>query len=406
MINKFYYLVGGVERYFFEVVKLLENKGHKVYPFAMEHSRNEPTKYQKYFVSNIEFKNNVSYIKKFRSVLRTIYSIEARKKLTHLLKTVRPDIVHLHAYCYHLTPSILYALKEAGVSVVHTTHEYKNLCPNQRLFNMYSGDICEDCKGEKYYHAITNKCIKNSYASSLVGCAEAYLYRFLGIYDETINFIISPSNFVRNKMIEYGYDSTKIEYIPHFVEIMNYEPSYLPGEYMLYFGGLVANKGINTLLKVMKVCTNIRLMIAGEGELRNELEEYVSRENIRGVYFVGYKSDDNLRNLIRNCIFTIVPSEMYETFSFATLESFALGKPVIGARIGGIPELIDNGIDGLLFEPKDVKDLKKKIDYLLSDKELVVEMGRNARKKVEERYHSELHYKRLMEVYKKAISKG
>ena len=406
MINKFYYLMGGVEKYLFEVGKLLENKGHIVYPFSMEHSRNEPSEYAKYFVTNIDFKSNGSCLRKFKSVFRTIYSTEARKKLTQLIEIVRPDVAHLHAYCYHLTPSILYALKEAGIPVIHTTHEYKNLCPNQRLFNMYSGEICEDCKGEKYYYAVINRCIKNSYASSLVGCTEAYLFRFLDIYNKAVNFIISPSKFMKNKMVEYGLNSTNIEYIPNFIEISNYIPRYSPGEYILYFGGLIANKGIHTLLKAIKRCTNIQLKIAGEGEIKEDLEGFVSKENMSNVCFVGYKSGDELQELLRKCLFTVLPSEMYENCPYAVLESFALGKPVIGAKIGGIPELIDNGRNGLLFEPMNVDDLTEKIDYLVNNKELLVEMGRNARKKIEERYTSELHYKRLMEVYEKVLSRS
>ena len=405
IINKFYYLRGGTEKYFFEVGKLLQNKGHKVYPFSMKHIRNEPSEHAKYFVSNIDFQStNGSYLKRFKSVFRTIYSTEAQNKLTQLIKVEKPDIAHLNTYCYHLTPSILYALKEAGIPVVHTTHEYKYLCPNQRLFNMYSGEICEDCKGEKYYYAVINRCIKNSYASSLIGCTEAYLFRFSGIYNKAINFIISPSKFMKNKMVEYGLNSANIEYIPNFIEIPNYIPRYSPGEYILYFGGLIANKGIHTLLKAMKRRTNIQLKIAGEGEIKEDLEGFVSKENISNVCFVGYKSGDELQELLRKCLFTVLPSEMYENCPYAVLESFALGKPVIGARIGGIPELIDNGRDGLLFEPMNVDDLTEKIDYLANNKELVVEMGKMARRKVEERYNSDLHYERLMEVYKQVLT--
>ena len=263
--------------------------------------------------------------------------------------------------------------------------------------------ICEACRGHRYFNALRTKCQKSSYLVGLNIAVESYLYNLLGTYENTIDLFISPSNFVMKKVIEFGIDKEKVVCIPHFVRCDQYVPNYTDSNYILYFGRLEKHKGVKTLIEAIEGVREVRLYIVGEGTFRSELESYTKKNSMKNVFFFGYVPENELITLIRNCLFTVVPSEWYEPFGFTVLESFALGKPVIGADIGAIPDLVKDGYTGALFRPGYAKDLAEKINYLLGDKNLIPEMGKNARETVEKEYNADLHYERLMEAYKDVL---
>lgn len=402
-INKYFYLKGGAERCFFEWGNYLESKGHKVIPFSMKHVRNYRSTYDSFFSSQIDFNSQYGILNKFKIGLRSIYSIEARRNLSRLIKETKPDIAHIHSICYQLTSSVLFVLKEYKIPIIQTAHEYKHICPNQRLLNSYTQNKCEACKGGKYYMSVVNRCIKGSVSQSFVGFAEAYLNDFLKAREKCINTIITPSLFLKRKLIEFSINKTNITNIPNFIVTNDYVPSYSFSNYIVYFGHLSEMKGIRTLITAMSFIRKAKLLVVGEGELRNELEEIVSKTKLDNVDFIGYKQGDELKEIIRNSMFVVVPSEWYENFPYSVLESLALGKPVIGSSIGGIPEMIDDGVNGFLFRSGDVEDLTSKIKFLIDNKQLLPGMGRKARQKVENKFNVELHYKALMNIYDKAL---
>jgi len=406
-INKYYFVKGGSERYMLDVSSLLQNHGHQVIPFAMKHEKNVPTKYTKYFVEYIEFDRETksSIFRKIKMGLKVIYSFEARNKLLRLIEKENPDIAHIHKFNNSLTPSILYALKKKDIPIVQTLHDYRTVCPNYNLYDFNKFAICEDCKGHKYFNALRRRCheIGPSYLVGLNIAIESYLYHFLKTYENTIDLFIAPSNFLMKKMIEFGIDRNKIIYIPNFVHCDRYIPNHRNSDFILYFGRLERHKGIKTLIAAMKYVKSSKLYITGEGFYRNELENYVQKNNIKNVTFSGYIPEKELTKLIKYSLFTIVPSEWYENCPMTILESFALAKPVIGADIGGIPDLVVNGFTGMLFESGNIEDLAEKINYLLNNKNLITELGRNAREKIEEKYNENEHYNMLMEAYNKVI---
>ena len=167
---------------------------------------------------------------------------------------------------------------------------------------------------------------------------------------------------------------------------------------------LSEEKGIRTLIKAMEKNWKTKLLVVGDGVLKNELKKYAEDKGLTNIIFTGYKSGDELNDLIRNAMFTIVPSECYENCPMAILESFAMGKPVIGSNIGGIPELISDGFDGLLFESGNEMDLKEKIFYLFNNSSKIKEMGKRGREKVEEKYNKELHYQKINKIYQKLLN--
>ena len=401
VINKFYFMRGGCERYIFELNKILERNGVNIIPFAMENDKNYPTEYSRYFVSNIDFQKKLEYLTKIKSVGRVMYSFEARKNISRLIDDFKPDIAHVHNIAHQISPSILPVLKKRGIPIVQTLHDFKLICPSY-LFYAHNKP-CEKCKKNKFYEAILNKCIKNSLSGSILIAIEMYFHKIIRIYDN-VDVFITPSLFMKNKLEEFGVNPEKLIHIPNFVPVESFAPNYDFEDYFIYFGRLSEEKGVRTLLKAMERSWKTKLLIVGDGVLKNELEKYAEKNSLTNVIFTGYKSGSELSNLIKNAMFTIVPSECYENCPMTVLESFSIGKPVIGANIGGIPELISECFDGLLFESANEEDLRNKILYLLSNRTKIKEMGKNGREKVEKLYNVDFHYQRINNLYQKVTA--
>ena len=399
-VNKFHYIKGGADRLYLEWSELLEKKGHEIVYFSMQHERNQATTYARYFVENVEFFDNGGRRNLPGMALRVLYSRQARRRIELLIEDTRPEIAHLHNIAHQLSPSILDSLKKHGVPVVQTVHDYKFGCPTYSFFTQ--GQVCERCKGHRYYNAALHRCNRGSLSASLLNCVEMYFHQLIGIYDQ-VDLFISPSGFLREKMIEYGFSPERIVRVPNFVDTNQYVPSYTSDGYFLFVGRLVSFKGVSTLLEAMRSVQESQLYIVGEGELRGQLEARAKEESMQNVSFLGYQSGPELKSLIANAMFTVTPSEWYENMPYAILESFALGTPVLAANIGGMPELIEPGVNGLLFEPGSVVDLVEKVRYLLLNRQQLASMGKRARAKVEREYDAETHYERVMQVYERFL---
>lgn len=232
-----------------------------------------------------------------------------------------------------------------------------------------------------------------------------YIHRILNIYKKNISIYITVSEFYRNKLIEYGFDANKIITIPNFVFLNERDIDYESNDYFVYFGRISKEKGLLTLIRAMKFVKNDKLIIIGEGPFKDEVMRFIYQNQINNIIFTGYLNLDKIFKIIKKSKFIIVPSEWYENCPFSILESFSNGKPVIGSNIGGIPELIDNGVDGLLFEMGNWEDLLKKINILSNSKRVLIEMGKNARKKILKKFSPIIHYNRIISVYEKVLNK-
>lgn len=358
MVNKFLYLNGGSETYILQIGNWLKEHGHFVEYFGMEHPerifRNQAEQYTK----NMDF--HVGKWNKFLYPIKIVYSVEAKKKMLKVLKSFDPDVVHLNNFNYQLTPSILYAVTEyeklvkRRISIIYTAHDYQLICPNHMLKNSKTGDNCENCITKGYYSCVQGKCIHNSVVKSIFGAMEGWLYRKFPIY-KCIDRIICPSDFMASKMKLRSEFSRKTIIMHNYIEKVEFKRKMNKGKYVLYFGRLSEEKGINTLIQVCEQLPDIPFVIAGKGPLEEKII------NIPNVTFAGFKKGKELENLIANASMSVYPSEWYENCPFSVMESQLYGTPVIGAAIGGIPELIKEGKTGLLFKSGDARDLKKKI---------------------------------------------
>lgn len=406
LVNSFHYYRGGDCVYTFGLSNLLQKMGgHKVVHFAMKHPLNLPSKYSEFFVPEIDLleelkKNRIkSGIKVLKKV---IYSNVSKRKLNELLDRYPVDVAHIQNIHGHITPSIFHTLRARNIPIVWTLHDYFLLCPNSSFFS--KDRVCGACKGRRFYNVVLRKCRKNSFAASLIVMLEEYIHRLLGLL-KIVDYFIAPSQFMRSKMIEYGFPSDKVIHIPNFIDTKNVKLSLNNNGYILYSGRLSYEKGLKTLIKAVSLCNSAKLLVAGDGPLKVELERMAEMTAEDKIKFLGYLGRNKIQKFIVSASSVALPSEWYENFPYSILEAFASAKPVIGSRIGGIPELIKDGETGLLFEPSNVEDLANKIQWMIYHPRERQEMGQRARELVEKEYNPELHYKRLMGVYELAFRK-
>lgn len=402
LINKFLYPKGGDAISTITTGRLLKDRGHEVFYWGMEHPANPEYPYREYFVPYIDYNKPAGMFQKLTHSLNILYSFEAKKRIDALLKIIKPDIVHLNNFAHQLSPSILDAIKKYNIPAVMTMHDYKMVCPAYSM--LLHGKPCERCSHGKYYNCFTNKCTKGSALKSLVNTIEMYLHhRILHIYDK-IDLYISPSRFQMEKVKEMGF-KRDVVYLPNFADIEDFKPVYeWKEDSIVYVGRLSYEKGVETSIDAVKGL-NIMLKIIGEGPEEESLKLKVKSHKLNNVHFMGYKTGEELKDEIRRSMFMVIPSEWYENNPRSVIEAFALGKPVIGARIGGIPELVNEGETGYTFEPCNTEDLKAKIGLMIENKDKILEMGRKAREFVERELNPERHYKRLMEIYEMAMRK-
>jgi glycosyltransferase involved in cell wall biosynthesis len=404
-LNNFNYLRGGSERVMFEEMRMLQDAGHETAVFTRAYQQNQSALYERFFPDEIQRDKYSISLKGVRTLKELLYSRQARLGLQHLLEEFKPDLVHAHNIYGGLSTSVLDALKEKNVPTVMTLHDLKLLCPSYLMLN--HGRVCERCKGNRFYHAVLTKCHKNSYLASAIYASESYFSHLSGKYD-AVDLFIAPSLFLLNKHREFGIDANRFVHIPNPVVPADNAVYREPGGYLLYFGRISREKGLRTLIAAYtKLKTDLPLLIAGDGADRASVEKMVTRDQKEQIQFMGYLTAGPLGMAIDAARAVILPSECYENAPMAILESFSRGKPVIGARIGGIPEMIDDGVNGYLFEPGNAADLQQKLKMFLSlPADHVMEMGRAAQSKVESEYTAGSHYEQLMKAYCKAMAKS
>ena len=391
MINKFLYPNGGSETYIFKLGEYLEKQGHEVQYFGMEHNGRCVGNKVNAYTSDMDYHGG-SKLAKLTYPFKTIYSKEARVQIRKVLNDFEPDVCHLNNFNYQLTPSMILEIvkwrKQTGhkCKIVFTAHDYQLVCPNHMCNNPNTHENCEKCLGGKFLNCTKGKCIHGSTAKSVIGTMEAEFWKVKGTY-KYIDTMICCSEFMKSKLDTNPIFATKTVALHNFIDKVEWK-STEKKDYVLYFGRFSEEKGIGTLIDVCKKLPNIQFVFAGTGPLEDEIK------NIRNIKNVGFKKGESLEKLIREARFSIYPSEWYENCPFSVMESQMYGTPVLGARIGGIPELISEGKTGELFTSGDGKDLMSKIQKLWNNKELCEEYSANCK---------DISFDTIDEYYKKIV---
>lgn len=398
LVNNVFYRFGGVETCLFNQLKILEEHGHDLLYFCTAHPQNYRSNFAGYFIPYRKTPHQWNLLARASRAMNAIYSLQAKRNIRKLLKDHRPDIVHIHDIQRNISPSIIDEIKQFNIPIVKTLHSPRMVCAGNALFNFSTRQICEKCKDARYYNMIVSKCINGSLTAGLSGALEMCIHhQILHIFDK-VDLFISPSQFYIKKLKEMGF-KRKIIYIPNpiFIED-NFLKQDLMQKSIVYFGRLSKEKGLDVLLDAVKRL-EIQLKIIGFGIEEKFLKQKVQTDKIKNVNFLGGMDEYPLKKEISQSLFTVLPSIWYENCPYTILESFALGKPVIGSNIGGIPELIKDGERGFLYKAGNYNDLRTKISRLLSDQKLIITMGKNARQWMEEEFDNQNYYDRLMHEY-------
>ncbi len=396
-LNTYHYRRGGADVLFLEHDALFRALGWATAVLCMRHPRNEPSQWSDYFIKELEFGGGYGTLQKLVMAAKVVYSWEAEKKLDRLLSRFRPDIAHAHCVYHHLSPSVLHSLRRRGVPTVMTAHDLKLACPAYKMVN--DTGICERCRGGNLFHVVRHRCIHGSMAASMLVATESAVHRALGLYRKNLDRVITPSRFYREKLIEWGWPAKKLTHIPNFVELEAYQPQFQPGDYFLYFGRLAAEKGVATLISAAaRAGTQIR--IAGTGPEEARLRDLAAQLKAP-VEFLGHQSGHPLRELLRQARAIVLPSEWYENAPMSILEAYASGKPVIGARIGGIPEMVLDKVTGLLFASGDADQLASNLAHIREmPDERVAEMGSQAHAHAANTFTKRRYANEILDLYR------
>ncbi len=400
-INNYYYKRGGSETVYFEHNRLFEQAGWEVVPFSMQNSKNEPSAWADHFVTDTEGNGRASAASKVGRAFKAIYSLEAARRLRGLLDLTSPNVAHAHNIYHHLSPSILVELRRRDIPVVLTLHDLKLACP---AYKMYTQDhVCEACRGGALRNVVRKRCIKNSATMSALVWLESTIHQALGLYMNTVTRFIVPSRFFLAKFAEWGIDTSRFVHIPNSVDVDALGAAApaaagAPGDAFVYLGRLVAEKGVPTLIRAA-AAARVKLRIVGTGPEEQALRQLAADLGAE-VEFTGYLSGAALRSAVSSARAVVVPSEWYENAPISVMEASALGRPVIGADIGGIPELIRAGETGLVFTSGNVESL---VDVLAQVERTppsdLARMGRAGREWMRAEFSPTRYRDRMMTLY-------
>ncbi|MGB3073130.1 MAG: glycosyltransferase [Candidatus Moraniibacteriota bacterium] len=391
LINKFHYLKGGAERAYFDTAHILAENGHSVAFFAMEHPDNFETPWSRFFVSNVDYHDAAAGLwSKLRAALRILWNHEAATKLDALIEEFKPEVAHLHNTYHQLSPSILWTLRKHGVRIVMTLHDYKLISPNYSL--LVRGRIWDHTSGLR---AIIDRAVQDSYLKSLVCAMEKWFHVMIGSY-RNVDAYIAPSRFLIEKFHAAGFPYP----ITHVVQpIQPFPTAPVPAvrKYLLFIGRLSKEKGLATLIEASRLLSGAEpLKIIGTGP-----EEMLLREQVKGIpniEFLGYQTGEVWERALREASALVIPSIWYENMPYVVLEALSRGTPVIASNLGGVPERIQEGENGFLFEPGNTEDLVRAIRTLIEYPDPVT-LSKRAYESVAD-VRPEAYYQTILRLYK------
>jgi glycosyltransferase involved in cell wall biosynthesis len=393
-LNSYHYRRGGADVVYLEQDSLFCEMGWDTAVMAMHHPQNLESAWSRYFVDELEFGKTAGLVDKIVKAGKVVYSLEAQRKLRALLSVFRPDVAHLHCIYHHLSPSVLPVLSEAGIPVVLTAHDLKIACPAYKMLNRTG--ICERCRTGSVLNVVRYRCVRDSWGASAVVAVESAVQRKLDLYRRHIGRVIAPSRFYRDKLIEWGWSAAQIEYVPNYVEADRFEVSLEREDYFLFAGRLAPEKGVRTLVSAA-IAAGVPLRVAGTGPLEAELRSMPGADRVQ---WLGFLTGEALWQQLRGARALVLPSEYYENAPMSILEAFACGTPVIGANIGGIPELIGPG-SGWVFRSGDVDDLAARLaEVAAASASELLETAQRARERVVRDFNRQNYVDGVLNVYR------
>jgi glycosyltransferase involved in cell wall biosynthesis len=404
-VNKFLFRKGGAEGYMEDLAELQRRAGHTVGFWGMDHPENTHVELSATFPPFVEFDNPPpDLVARAKMVGRMVWSLQAERGIARAVEQFRPDVAHLHNVYHQLSPSILGPLHRAGIPVVLTLHDYKLVCPTYQLLD--HGEVCTVCVGRKFWNAPIKRCRNGSFIASTTMALDLSIHTILRSYRH-VDAFVCPSRFIARQMERGKVYPDRMHVIPHFIDLAGLEPKTRSGGHAVIAGRLAAEKGIDVAIRAVgHLSEGVHLDIAGDGPARRDLEALAAAEAPGRVTFHGRLPKEHLFDLLRASSVAVVPSTWLENQPMAVLEALAAGLPVIGSDLGGLPELIDEGVDGFLVRPGDDKALAAAIDDVIRDAPRAFTMGQNGRRKIEADFSPSVHLELISGLYRQLGAKG
>lgn len=401
-LNSYNYARGGADAIYLNTVRLLREEGWRVSQFSMKGERNEPSEFESYFVDEIEFGNLGGVFDTLRSSMKVIWSVEAQKKLTALVAAEQPKVAHVHNIYHHISPSVLPTLRGLGVPVVMTAHDLKVACPAYKMLS--KGEICERCKGGRVWNVALRSCVRDNCAASALVAVESALHKMMGVYHRHVDVMLVSSRFYADKLSEWGYDRSKILYVPNYASAIGLSPATEAGTGVAYFGRLSEEKGIATLVRAAAL-SGVPVTIIGSGPQEAALKA-LAAELRAPATFRGRLDGAALWSAVKAARATVLPSEWYENGPMSVFESYGNARMVIGADIAGIPELIENGVSGWTFPSGDAEALAARLRGVADLPDAtVMEMGREGLRIVETVFTRARYLDEISAAYARAMGR-
>jgi glycosyltransferase involved in cell wall biosynthesis len=337
-----------------------------------------------------------SFAARTRAFWSGIYSREAFHSIERMLQEDRPDIVHVHNLYPLFSPSVLVACKRAGVPVVMSVHNQHLTCP--RADHLYRGSICEKCVGGGEYHCVLRNCRQNIFESVAYAARSAFA-RKMRLFHDNVTLFLAISEFAKSRLITAGFDETRIVVLRNMVPASTGPADASQGTYAAFAGRLSQEKGLHTLIKAAEGFPECPLQLAGSGPLLEQLKRTApAHAELKGQLITS-----QMPPFYRGARFVVAPSITYEMCPLVILEAHSHGIPVIASCLGAQRELVTDGVNGLLFDPGNADDLRRKMKQLWEDPDLCRRLGREGYERVIRDHGEASYYERLMEVYGRAI---
>jgi glycosyltransferase involved in cell wall biosynthesis len=401
-LNKYYQHTSGGDRFFFDAMQIQAAHGHEIIPFCLDYPGNRPTPFAQYFPPGVSGRsvNARSVATRSRLFLNGVYSFEAREALRRLLREHRPDVAHLHILHFSMSPSVIDELAAWNVPMVFSLHDYRVVCTGGYLYRDVA--ICQDCRGGRYHNGWLHGCYRQSRTASLMGTLGHYLYAGKNTYDKIALFTV-PHAGMRDILVEWGLPEARFRILRNPLIQTNSTPKLQVGDYQLYFGALGRQKGVMTLLQAANKMRDLKFVLCGTGDALEEIHAFIGRHQMTNVLVdTTTRRGSGLEQLISSAGCVISPSEWLTPLEYSTLEAMWAGKAVVASSIGGNIHVVEDGVNGRLFEVGNHEDLVDTLDQLVRDPAKCLELGRNARERIRSEFSEAAFYRSSMDIYDEA----
>ena len=398
MVNKFLYPRGGCETYMLYLGECLKKMGHEIQYFGMYDDQNTVGNAAGMYTQNMDFHS--TGLSRFLYPFKILYSLEAKRKIQKVIDDFKPDIVHMNNINFQLTPSVIDGIKEKGIPLVQTVHDYQMICPNHLLYDFQHNAACEKCVKSPSLHCIKNKCIHGSRVKSILGVFEAALYKWRKTYNK-VDLYICPSYFLENKLLsakEYYKGKTKT--IHNFIDKETFAAHDRKEEnYIAFAGRLSKEKGIESIAATAKLLPEYTFMVAGSGPDEGLLH------GIPNVKMTGFLTGEQLTDLMGNAKLMLLPSVWYENCPLSILESHAMGVPVVAMNSGGMAELIKDGVTGALIDQPTSEEMARKLKEIMEDEAYYRTLKENCKHEKDNILSVEDYSAILLQEYEKLVAR-